>query len=43
MEVAGSPTPHPAFGHLLPVEGRRNATNIDCFTKARSRVQLVRS
>jgi hypothetical protein len=26
-EVVGIPTPHPAFGHLLPVEGRRNATN----------------
>ena len=23
--VLGVPTPHPAFGHLLPVEGRRNA------------------
>ena len=21
--VSGIPTPHPAFGHLLPVEGRR--------------------
>jgi hypothetical protein len=25
--VVGSPTPHPAFGHLLPVEGRRDAVN----------------
>src|SRR5204863_5474717 len=24
--VVGVTTPHPAFGHLLPVEGRRNAT-----------------
>ena len=24
----GVPTPHPAFGHLLPVEGRRNASNV---------------
>jgi hypothetical protein len=23
IEAVGTPTPHPAFGHLLPVEGRR--------------------
>jgi hypothetical protein len=32
-EVVDIPTPHPAFGHLLPVEGRRSAVRGTDFPK----------
>jgi hypothetical protein len=36
-ESLGMPTPHPAFGHLLPVEGRRDATTIARYSTANTR------
>ena len=39
--VFGIPTPHPAFGHFLPVEGRRNAESVSPLFHTRVRVEHV--
>jgi hypothetical protein len=39
--VVGIPTPHPAFGHLLPVEGRRDAATVCHSLEATKSFQKV--